>query len=134
MKKLWILLVGMVSVGGAAHGAEDAAYQAALAADGAQYVQIEGGNYFFKPSRIVVRVNVPVVLSVKVESGVVPHSIVIDAPEAGISVDEKLSTEAKAIRFTPTAVGNYPFYCTNRLLFFESHREKGMVGVLEVVD
>ena len=32
-----------------------------------------------------------------------------------------------------TAVGKYPIYCSNQLLFFASHRERGMEGVLEVV-
>jgi len=140
MKRLLTLvLLGIGFFAGAACRAEApasdaAAYQATIAADGVQYVQIDGGNYFFKPSRVIVRVNVPVVLSVKVESGVVPHSIVIQAPEAGIVVDESLSSDAKTIRFTPTAVGKYPFSCTNRLLFFQSHREKGMEGMLEVLD
>jgi hypothetical protein len=30
-------------------------------------------------------------------------------------------------------VGEYPFYCSKKLLFFKSHREKGMEGMLEVV-
>jgi plastocyanin len=47
---------------------------------------------------------------------------------------EDLAAEPKAVTFTPTAVGKYPFYCRNKLLFFKSHREKGMEGVLEVVE
>lgn len=136
---LTLVLVGIGFFGSAASRAEAPAsdvvtHEATVAADGVQHVQIEGGSYFFKPNRVIVRVNVPVVLSVKVDSGVVPHSLVIQAPEAGITVDEGLSSDAKTIRFTPTAVGRYPFHCSNRLLFFQSHREKGMEGVLEVVD
>ena len=110
------------------------AYQATIAADGVQHVRIEGGSYFFKPNRVIVKVNVPVELMVSVERGLVPHTFVIHSPEAGMVVDQSLSSEAKAIRFTPTAIGKYPFYCRNRLLFFKSHREKGMEGVLEVVE
>lgn len=109
-------------------------YRASLAADGVQHVRIEGGAYFFKPNRVVVKSNVPVELTVSVARSMVPHSFVLQAPEAGIAVDEDLSSEPKKIRFTPTAVGSYPFYCRNRLLFFESHREKGMEGVLDVVE
>jgi len=109
-------------------------YQSTIAADGVQHVRIEGGSYFFKPNRVIVHVNVPIELTVSVESGLIPHTLVIQSPEAGIAVDESLSSEAKTIRFTPTAVGKYPFYCRNRLLFFKSHREKGMEGVLEVVE
>ena len=64
----------------------------------------------------------------------IPHTLVIQSPEAGISVDQSLSGDARNIRFTPTAAGNYHFYCRNKLLFFESHREKGMEGMLEVVE
>lgn len=109
-------------------------YQASIDADGVQHIRIEGGSYFFKPNHVIVRVNVPVELAVSVEKGWIPHTLVIQSPEAGISVDQRLSSDAKTIRFTPTATGKYPFYCKNRLLFFKSHREKGMEGVLEVVE
>jgi plastocyanin domain-containing protein len=101
--------------------------------DGVQRVRVIGGDYFFKPNRIVVKVNLPVELAVSREAGVVPHNFVINAPQAGIAVEEELSTDAKKITFTPTAVGAYPLYCSNRFLFFKSHRERGMEGVLEVV-
>ena len=112
---------------------EEVVYQATIAADGVQHVRIEGGGYFFKPNRVIVKVNVPVELTVSVEKSLIPHTLVIQSPEAGISVDEKLSSDARNIRFTPTAAGKYHFYCKNKLLFFKSHREKGMEGVLEVV-
>ena len=113
---------------------QETVYQATIAADGVQHVQIEGGGYFFKPNRVIVKVNVPVELTVSVEKGLTPHTLVIQSPGAGISVDESLSSDAGIIRFTPTAAGKYPFYCRNKLLFFKSHREKGMEGVLEVVE
>jgi plastocyanin domain-containing protein len=114
--------------------AEEIIYQATIAADGLQHVRIEGGSYFFKPNHVIVKVNVPVELTVSVENGLIPHTFVIQSPEAGISVDEKLSGDAKNIRFTPRTVGKFHFYCKNKLLFFKSHREKGMEGVLEVVE
>lgn len=45
-----------------------------------------------------------------------------------------LTTEPKVVKFTPTKSGRYPFYCSKKLLIFESHEEKGMKGVLEVVE
>jgi hypothetical protein len=101
--------------------------------DGVQRARILGGEYFFEPQRVILKVSVPVELMLTKEAGVVPHSFVINAPEAGISVDEELYNEAKKVRFTPTAVGNFPYYCRHRLLFFKSHRDKGMEGELEVV-
>lgn len=99
-------------------------YRAAIAADGVQHVRIVGGSYYFKPNRVIVKVNVPVELTVSVEKRFIP---------AGISVDEKLSSDVRDIRFTPIAAGKYHFYCKNKLLVFKSQREKGMEGVLEVV-
>ena len=132
---LFILgIAGYVACRADAAPPEGMAYQSTIASDGVQHVRIEGGSYFFKPNRVIVKVNVPVELMVRIETGLVPHTLVIQSPEAGIAVDEKLSSDAKAIRFIPTAVGKYHFYCRNELLFFKSHREKGMEGVLEVVE
>lgn len=130
-----VFCLGLAGIGPCrADTAPDETVRATLAADGVQRVRIAGGSYFFKPGRVIVKANVPVELTVSVERGVVPHSFVIQAPEAGMAVDESLSSQPRIIRFTPTAAGRYPFYCRNRLLFFESHREKGMEGVLEVVE
>jgi plastocyanin domain-containing protein len=116
------------------HAPPEETYRAFTAPDGIQHVSIVGGNYFFRPNRVIVKVNVPVELGVTLERGIVPHSLVIDAPEAGIQVDQKLSSEPKKIRFTPTATGSFTFYCKNKLLFLKSHRAKGMEGTLEVID
>jgi plastocyanin domain-containing protein len=132
---LFILgIAGYVTCWAEASPPDGMIYQSTIAADGVQHVRIEGGSYFFKPNRVIVKVNVPVELTVSVERGLIPHTLVIQSPEAGIAVDQSLSSDAKAIRFTPTAIGKYLFYCKNKLLFFKSHREKGMEGVLEVVE
>jgi plastocyanin domain-containing protein len=102
--------------------------------DGLQRVEMMGGEYYFDPNVVVVKVNIPVELRIKKESGVTPHNIVLKAPEAGIDIDESLSNEPKVITFTPTKTGKYSFECTKRFLFFKSHTERGMHGVLEVVE
>ena len=102
--------------------------------DGVQRVVILGGGYFFKPDHIIVKVNVPVEMVIRKEDGFIPHNFIIDAPEAGIEVNEGMSSDPKVVRFTPTKVGMYPYYCSKKLLFFDDHREKGMEGVLEVVE
>ena len=101
--------------------------------DGVQRVEIVGGSYIFKPDHIIVKVNVPVELQVRKESGLTPHDIAANSPDAGIVFQETMSTTPKIIKFTPTKAGSYPFYCTKKLLFFESHRDRGMKGVIEVV-
>jgi plastocyanin len=45
-----------------------------------------------------------------------------------------LGKEPAIIKFTPTEPGKYEFYCGKKLLFFKSHKEKGMVGTLEVTE
>ena len=102
--------------------------------DGIQRVDVLGGSYFFDPNYLVVKVNVPVEMKIRKESGMVPHNIVLKAPEAGININEDMSTDGKIIKFTPTKAGKYQFTCEKKLLFFESHKDKGMVGTLEVVE
>ncbi|MGH8728619.1 MAG: quinol oxidase [Burkholderiales bacterium] len=109
-------------------------YRAAVDSDGVQRVHIVGGDYYFKPSHIIVKVGIPVEFIMSRETALVPHTLVLKAPEAGIAIDEDMTTEPKNVRFTPSAVGKYPFYCRNKLLFFKSHRERGMEGVIEVVE
>ena len=102
--------------------------------DGVVRISIVAGSYFYKPNRIVVKVRTPVELTIVKEAGMAPHNFVIQAPEAGITVNKELSTEPTRIAFTPTAPGRFTFHCTNKLLFLPSHRQQGMEGVLEVVE
>jgi plastocyanin domain-containing protein len=107
-------------------------YIATIDADGVQRVHMTGGEYYFDPNVVVVKVNVPVELHVKKAGGVAPHDIVLKAPEAGIDFAESLDSNVKIISFTPTKAGAYPFECTQQFLFFKSHKDQGMHGVLEV--
>lgn len=107
---------------------------ATVGEDGVQRVEVVGGAYFYDPNYIVVHVNKPVELMVKKDGGFIPHDIVVKAPEAGIDFKVELSDTFQPIDFTPTKVGKYPIYCNKSLLWFESHREKGMEGVIEVVE
>src|SRR5687768_1413752 len=109
-------------------------YRATVDSDGVQHVSILAGDYFFRPKHIIVKVNVPVMFVVRVEQGIIPHGLVLKAPEANISIDQDLNQQSQALTFTPTGPGKYAFYCPNKLLFFKSHRERGMEGVLEVVE
>ena len=127
----FVLLLGSVGL-----GQETAKNKvvAVIGADGVQKVEITGGSYYFNPNDIVVKVNVPVELIVKKE-GSTPHSIFLKAPEAGIDFNVTLGNEPKTIKFTPTKVGTYPFWCTKRApMSSKSHKDRGMTGVLEVVD
>ena len=123
------LLFVIYSIGTAAERKE---FTATIDKDGVQVVTMTGGSYFFDPNVVIVKVNVPVELRIKKESGIVPHNIVLHAPEAGMDFKVELTTEPVVVKFTPTKTGKYPFYCDKKVPFFGSHREKGMEGVLEV--
>ncbi|HXX57620.1 MAG TPA: cupredoxin domain-containing protein [Thermodesulfovibrionales bacterium] len=109
-------------------------FVAVVDTDGVQKVAVLAGEYFFDPDHIIVTVNVPVEIYIRKEAGATPHAFVLKAPDAGMDINESLSTEPKKITFRPTKTGNYPFYCDKKLLFFKSHRERGMEGILEVRD
>jgi plastocyanin domain-containing protein len=125
---LVILIIGTISV----IAAEKKEFIAPIASDGIQHVEIIGGSYFFDPNYIVVKVNVPIEMKIWKESGIIPHDFVMKAPEAGMDIQVDLKTEPAVVRFTPTRVGKYLFYCSKKPPYLESHREKGMEGVLEV--
>jgi plastocyanin domain-containing protein len=127
-----ILLLGSTGYG---QEAASNRFVAVIGTDGVQRVEITGGSYYFDPNDIVVKVNVPVVLIVKKAGGIVPHSIALKAPEAGIDFSVALHKEPTNISFTPTKVGTYPFWCTKRAPFSsKSHKDHGMMGMLEVVE
>lgn len=107
---------------------------ATLGADGVQRLEISGGEYYFEPNHLVVKVNIPVELKVKKAGGYIPHNLIVKAPEAGIDLKIDLKNDAQTIRFTPTKTGKYPMYCDKSLLWFATHREKGMEGMIEVVE
>jgi plastocyanin len=109
-------------------------FTATINEEGVQEVALVGGSYFFDPSHIVVKVNVPIELRVRKESGVAPHNFVIDAPDAGVRVDEEVEDEPQTIHMTFTRVGDYDFDCTKKLPFLPSHRDKGMAGQIQVTD
>ncbi len=116
------------------HGAmKEKRFTAAVGPDGVQHVEITGGEYYFDPNYIVVKVNVPVELKVKKAGRFIPHDIVVKAPEAGINFSVDLKKEAKPITFIPTKVGKYEMYCSQKLIFAKSHKDKGMDGWIEVV-
>lgn len=114
--------------------AQEEVFQASIGADGSQHVDVVAGNYFFNPNHIIVKANVPVRMTIRKEGGIVPHDIVLNAPEAGVDFKEELGRDAKTITFVATKPGTYTFFCDKKPPFGKSHRERGMIGVLEVVE
>jgi plastocyanin len=107
---------------------------ATVDADGVQRVELLAGSYFFNPNRVIVKVGVPLELTLRKEAGMAPHDFHLMAPEAGLEIMVDLDTKGKTVTVTPTKAGSYHFHCSKKLLFFTSHRDRGMEGVLEVVE
>lgn len=106
--------------------------EAQVGGDGIQRLEMIADSYYFEPNYLVVKVGVPVELTITRQTMLVPHNFVLHAPEAGIDVEKAIETDGTKIRFTPNKEGKYPFHCGKKLLFFESHQEKGMKGILDV--
>jgi len=137
MKYLLNILSIVLFVAGAAMAEDKPAekrFVATIDKDGYQRVEMTAGEYYFDPAVVVVKVNVPVELTIKKAGGITPHNFVIKAPQADLDFKIDLSSEVKKISFMATKAGSYPFECTNQFLFFKSHKERGMHGMLEVVE
>lgn len=106
--------------------------EAVVGVDGVQRLELVADSYLFKPNYLVVKAGVPVELMIKRASRLVPHNFVLKIPDSEINIKKAIDTDGTKIRFTPRQPGKYPFYCSKQLLFFESHREMGMEGVIEV--
>ena len=113
--------------------AEPFAFEVPLDPDGIQRAVVEADSYEFSPRHLVVRAGKPVELTIKSVTVLVPHNFLIDDPKSGLAIKEEVSAgQTVKITFTPTVPGSFAIYCDKKLLFFKSHREKGMEGVLEV--
>ena len=113
--------------------AEPVAFEVPMDPDGIQRAVIEADSYEFSPRHLVVRAGKPVELTVKSVTVLVPHNFLIDDPKSGLAIREEIPAgQTVKVSFTPTVPGSFAIYCDKKLLFFKSHREKGMEGMLEV--
>jgi plastocyanin len=102
-------------------------------ADGVQRATMTVDSYSYKPDHLVVRTGIPVELILVSQTTFTPHNFVLKQPDAGMVVNEDIGPgDTVKVRFTPSKPGVFAFYCDKKLLFFKSHREKGMEGVLKV--
>lgn len=101
--------------------------------DGVQRAEITVDTYSYKPDHLIVVAGKPVELTLKSVTIIVPHNFVIKAPEIGIEINQEVPAgKTVTVQFTPTKEGKTEIYCDKKLLFFKSHKEKGMVGTIEV--
>lgn len=102
-----------------------------MGADGVQHLTMTLDSYSFKPAHLIVKVGKPVEITLNNVSIIAPHSLIIDDPDLQVKEDVAAGKSA-VVRFTAAKAGTYTFFCDHKLLFFPSHRAKGMEGVLEV--
>jgi len=101
--------------------------------DGVQRVTIVVDSYSYTPSHLQVEVGKPVELILNSVTIITPHNFVLKEPAAGLMIEEDISAgKGTIVRFTPTQRGLFTFYCDKKLIFFKSHREKCMEGLLDV--
>ena len=90
-------------------------------------------SYSFIPAHIIVQSGKPVEFTLKNAATLAPHNFSIDAPQDGLYLDQDVEAGKSAtLSFLPVKPGVYEFYCSKKLPFLPSHREKGMIGELDV--
>ena len=101
--------------------------------DGVQRIRIILGSYFYSPNEIIIQANKPVSIELENQSFLIPHNFVIDNSEMGLHHEINVSAgNTVNLQLLLTSPGRYTFYCNKQLLFFPSHDQEGMEGVLEV--
>jgi plastocyanin len=138
MAPLLILLIGIAtslsSIAGVAGepGSEHIAV-APLDSDGVQRLTMVLDSYSYDPNHVVVQAGRPVELILNSVTTITPHNFVLKDGASGLSIDRDVGAGKQVVlQFTPMQKGTFSFYCDKKLLFFASHREKGMEGKLEV--
>ena len=91
------------------------------------------GDYQFTPDTFEVTAGQPVRLTLTNTDRITPHNFIMDNEDAGLNINTSVSAgNSTIIEFTSTTPGSYTFYCSKKLPFMKSHRQKGMKGTLIV--
>lgn len=103
--------------------------------DGVQRAEIIAGSYSYTPDHLIVKLNVPVELTLHSKTWIVPHTFVLKDSDAGLEIHQDIPAgKNEVIKFIPARPGKFRFYCDKKLLFFKSHEDRGMKGILEVTE
>ena len=131
-----LLCIGIwASTGGSSPGEPAAEHMtvAPIDSDGVQRLTMVLDSYSYDPAHVVVQAGRPVEFVLNSVTTFTPHNFVLKDEASGLSIDQDVRAGKQVVlRFTPMQKGVFPFYCDKKLLFFASHREKGMEGKLEV--
>ena len=128
-----VLMCGTVIAPALVHAAEQAPQVPVDQLDGIQRATVILDSYSYTPSHLIVQAGKPVELLLTSITSITPHNFLLKNEAAGLSIERDVSSgRTVTVQFTVRKPGLYPFYCDKKLLFFPSHRVKGMEGVLEV--
>lgn len=100
-------------------------------ADGVQRATIVMESYSYVPDHLVLHVGSPVELILENKSFLVPHNFVLMDADLRLEADVA-GGDRTILRFTPAQSGTATFYCDKKLLFFKSHRQRGMEGRIDI--
>ena len=101
---------------------------------GEAIVDLRADSYFFSPSHPIVPAGKPILIRVRNEATVIPHTFVLENAGGGVIVRRSLKKGGETlIRISPLPPGLYTFYC-DKSFFGSTHRKKGMEGKLEVTE
>jgi hypothetical protein len=79
-------------------------YKSTIDNSSIQKVEMLEGSCFINPNNVVVKVNLPVEITIRKEPGSSSHDIVRHALAAGIELTVDLSRQPKGIRRVPTKI------------------------------
>ncbi|HXC61400.1 MAG TPA: cupredoxin domain-containing protein [Nitrospiria bacterium] len=103
--------------------------------DEIQRAEIIADSYSYTPDHLIFKSNVPVELIIHSKTWLVPHNFMLKDADAGLDIKQDIPAgKSVVVKFTPTRSGKFKFYCDKKLLFFKSHEDRGMKGILEVTE
>ena len=95
-----------------------------------QVLQLKIESHYFEPSRLMVKVGVPVRLVLENGTLMAGHDFSIFSPAAGLDMNSYIPARQQVtVQFLPGKIGEYEFYCN-----IDDHAGKGGRGTLVVVD
>ena len=97
-------------------------------------IEVTLGDYRYMPDNIQLIVNQPVVLHLINVDSYTPHNFTLQDASDGLDVDIDIPAgQSVNVHLMPLVAGSHTFYCKNKFLFMDSHREKGMQGTVTVI-
>ena len=99
----------------------------------AKRIQILLGDYRFSPHELTIETGQVVLLELTNTDNLTPHNFTLKDETGNLDIDIDISAgTTREVSFTPEVPGTYSFYCSKKLPFMKSHRERGMKGALVV--